>query len=71
MRSTISKYLLLGDDVMKPLRTLTGNHLQDNSGGYTDDYTGKAPDQDILDIEKRLDISFRSPARTYQAPKRW
>lgn len=38
---------------MKPFENFDWKSFWDNSGGYTDDYTGKAPtDRDILDIEK-------------------
>ena len=38
---------------MKPFENFDWKSFWDNSDGYTDDYTGKAPtDQEILDIEK-------------------
>lgn len=38
---------------MKPFENFDWKSFWGNSGGYTDDYTGKAPtDQEILDIEK-------------------
>lgn len=38
---------------MKPFENFDWKSFWDNSGGYTDDYTGKTPtDRDILDIEK-------------------
>ena len=53
---------------MKPFENFDWKSFWDNSGGYTDDYTGKAPtDRDILDIEKASRVLYR----TYQAPKRW
>jgi hypothetical protein len=60
---------LLGDDIMKPFENFDWKSFWDNSDGYTDDYTGKAPtDQEILDIEK--ETGYKLPESYIELIKR-
>lgn len=54
---------------MKPFENFDWKSFWDNSDGYTDDYTGKAPtDQEILDIEK--ETGYKLPESYIELIKR-